>query len=227
LLLQLAAHQAEELPAYALGGAVSMWHRFGPEPDLCVVGEPEAAAELTRLALPEGPGESAASVPEAAAARLAEEHGWEVVDGWAFRWTAEEPSPPPINDGAGWLPPEADDEVRALLAEAFPDASMPVGHPDVRRWAGLRRDGRLLACAADTTVAEGLGFLASITRRQDVRGTGSGAAISAWATAALVREHGRCGLWHMRDNAVAAGLYTRLGYRDDHRMLVVTPPKTG
>ena len=198
-----------------------MWHAFGGEPDVCVVGDPGDAAVLARHHLARDPHLRGASVPEAAAPVLAED-GWEVVDGWAFRWT--DAAPPLPVDGAAWLPPEAEDEVRALLDVAFPDASMPAGHPDVRRFAGLRRDGRLVACAADTTVAPGLGFLASITSHPDVRGTGTGAGISAWATAELVREHGRCGLWHMRGNAVAAALYTRLGYRDNHRMLVVRPP---
>lgn len=222
LLRQIAAKQALDHPAYALGGAVGLYHAFGPEPDLVVLGDPDDAAELTRKIRAEHPElDGWASVPEAAGRRLVAEHGLARMDGWAFRWTG---SPPPLPvTGAEWLTADDEAEVKDLLARGFPDASMPVGHPGVRRWAGLRRDGRLVAVAADTTLLPELGFLASITSDPDARGTGAGAAITAWATARLIEEHGACGLWHMSGNAVAAALYTRLGFHDDDRMWVVGP----
>ncbi len=210
LLAQLASRWVDTAPAYSLGNAVGLFHFFGDEPDLVIVGDPDDAADL--VAAFDAP---RLSVPRAAADRVLAEHDYRHEVGWAFRWTDV---PPPAPDDVGWLPPEDDKEVADLLAAGFPDASLPVGHPDVRRWAGLRRDGRLVACAADATSVPGLGFLASITTHPDVRGTGAGTAVTAWATAALVREHGACGLWHMADNAPAVAVYDRLGYRADDPM---------
>jgi GNAT superfamily N-acetyltransferase len=217
LLVQLAAKWRPDLPTYVTGGLVALNHQFGDEPDWVLVGDADAAYRLA-LEIPVG---DHVSLPRAAGDRLLADHGWAEREGWAFRATSVAPGLPV--DGAQWLPPERDGEVRALLEAGFPDASLPVGHPDVRRWAGLHRDGRLVAFAADATVAEGLGFLASIATLPEVRGTGAGAAVTAWATAELVREHGACGLWHMADNHVASGLYSRLGYSDEHRMAVVAP----
>ena len=223
LLRQIAAKRAPGYAAYARGGAVGLYHAFGPEPDLVVIGDPDDAAELAREIRAAHPdlGGGAFSVPAAAGARLVAEDGLVRVDGWAFRWTGV---PPPLAvTGAEWLTAGDEPEVKDLLARGFPDASMPVGHPGVLRWAGLRRDGRLVAAAADTTLLPDLGFLASITSDPDARGTGAGAAITAWATARLIEQHGACGLWHMSANVVAAALYTRLGFHDDDPMWVVAP----
>jgi GNAT superfamily N-acetyltransferase len=217
LLVQLAAKWRADLPTYVAGGAVAMHHQFSDEPEWVVVGDPGSAYEL---AVAIG-GDRAMSVPRATGERLVAD-GWTEREGWAFRATRVAPGLPV--EGAGWLPPEADDEVRDLLGAGFPDASLAVGDPDVRRWAGVRRDGRLVSVAADATVTDSLGFLASIAAHPDARGTGAGAAVTAWAARVLVEEHGVCGLWLMSGNVVAAGLYTRLGFSDDHPMAVVTPP---
>ena len=216
LLVQLSGLWDDTLPAYALDGAVFLHHRFGDEPEPVVVGDPAGAVALVRETAHPG----TLSVPAPAAATLTTEDGLTEHAGWAFRWTDVPPGLPVT--GVAWEDDEA--EVAAVLKEGFPDASLPVGHPSVRRWAGLRRDGRLVAVAADATVAPGLGFLASIATLPDARGTGAGTAVTAWATRALLAEHGTVGLWLMSDNAVAAGLYTRLGFHDDHRMAVVGPP---
>jgi GNAT superfamily N-acetyltransferase len=212
LVRQLAARHATDLPVYGYGDAVALFHLFGGEPELVVTGPAEEAAVLVR-AVPAG----SLSLPRDAAPLVAD-LGLTEVEGWGFRWTG---TAPPLAGDAGWLPDSAHDEVSDLLAAGFPDAALPVGHPDVRRWAGVRRHGRLVAVAADATIAGGLGFLASIATHPDARGTGAGTAVTAWATAALVREEGACGLWHMAGNVPAAALYTRLGYRDDHPMAVV------
>lgn len=216
LLRQLANRWDPSLPAYALGGAVSMFHLWGDEPEIVVVGDPGDAYDLARFVAPSL--RPWLSLPAGAGRRLVAE-GWSEEEGWAFRWTTEAP---PVPGDAVWL--HDDDEVRALLDVAFPHASMPVGHPDVRRWAGVRRDGRLVAVAADATQTEGLGFLASIATLPEARGTGAGTAVTAFATAELVREHGACGLWHMAANPSAIAVYDRLGYRDDHHMAVVGAP---
>jgi GNAT superfamily N-acetyltransferase len=184
-----------------------------------VVGDPVDAVAVLAALVPDPDATPFASVPAAAAEPLVRA-GWTTRVGWAFRWTDAAPALPVV-DGVSWVAGD-DEEVRGLLAAAFPDASLQPGNPEVRRWAALRRDGRLVACAADATLVDGLGFLASIASHPDARGTGAGAAVTAWATRELVRAHGRCGLWLMADNVVAAALYTRLGFRDDHPMAVVT-----
>ena len=227
LLRQLAVRWADERPAYALGAAVGMHHAWDTDRNLVVVGDPDDAVTLTREVHRRHPDLGRiGSVPSAAAARLVAEDGYVTYEGWAYRWTREAPdAAATAAAAAAWLPDDAAPEAAAVLDRGFPTASMPVGHPDVRRWAGVRRDGRLVAIAADATRLPGLGFLASITSDPDARGTGAGAAVTAWATAELVREHGACGLWLMADNTTAAALYTRLGYHDDDPMTVVGPPE--
>lgn len=215
LLEQLTNRWASGEPAYTHSGAVFLHHLWGDGPEPVVVGDPESAAALAR-AHADG---RAVSVPRAAGALLVAEDGWTEHEGWAYRLATVPPRLPVT--GAEWVAGE--DEVREVLEKGFPDASMPVGHPDVRRWAGIRRNGALVAVAADATGRDGLGFLASIATHPDARGTGAGTAVTAFATVALIEAEGRCGLWHMGHNAVAAALYTRLGYSDDHQMTVVSP----
>lgn len=215
LLRQIAHRWVDAEPAYALGRAVLLHHAYG-DGDAVVLGDPDDVAALVQYYRAEiGP--QRFSVPEKAA-HLVE--GYEREDGWAYRWTA---APPPADaTDATWLAAD-DGEVRHVLTAGFPDASMPVGHPDVRRWSGLRRDGRLVAVAADASQVQNLGFLASITTLPEARGTGAGAAVTAWATKQLVEQHGRCGLWLYSGNTVADRLYTGLGYADEHRMTVLRP----
>lgn len=193
-------------------------HHYG-DGDVVVLGDPDDAAALVRHHAGRA-GPRRFSVPEKAADLV---EGYEREEGWAYRWTATAPE---AAAHATWLASEDDDGVRHVLAAGFPDASMPVGHPDVRRWAGLRRDGTLVAVAADASQVEGLGFLASITTLPEARGTGAGAAVTAWATRELVTQHGCCGLWLYSGNAVAHRLYTRLGYADEHRMVALRTVET-
>ncbi|HVF04778.1 MAG TPA: GNAT family N-acetyltransferase [Frankiaceae bacterium] len=224
LLRQLAVRWADERPAYALGGAVAMYHAWDTDRNLVVVGDPADALTLTRAIRERDPDPGlVTSVPEDAGKHLVAEDGYAAYEGWAYRWTT---GTPPIDDNAAqWLADGDAGEVADVLGRGFPDASMQVGDPAVRRWAGLRRNGRLVAVAADATAAGAPGFLASIASDPEVRGTGAGLAVTAWATAELLREQAACGLWHMAGNAPAATLYTRLGFRDDDRMMVAVPPE--
>jgi GNAT superfamily N-acetyltransferase len=207
-----------DAPAYALGRAVALHMDFWERPELVVTGADEDAEALVR-AYAARHDLHGMSVPYGIARSLTD-LGLRYEVAWGFRATTTAPD---VREPAAWLPASADDEVRAFLAESFPDASLPVGHRDVRRWAGVRRDGRLVACAADATAAEEVGFVASIASRPDVRGTGAGAAVTAWITRALLAEHPYAGLWHMGDNPAAA-LYERLGYTDHRPMAVVGLP---
>lgn len=216
-LLHLASHWVPDAPAYAVGRAVGLHMNFWERPEMVVLGADEDAEALVR-AYVERHEAHHMSVPEGIAHSLSD-LGLRQEVAWGFRATQIAPE---VREPAAWLPPSADDEVRDFLAESFPDASLPVGHRDVRRWAGVRRDRRLVAVAADATGAEEVGFVASIASRPDVRGTGAGAAVTAWITRALLDEHRYAGLWHMGDNPAAA-LYERLGYTDHRPMAVVGP----
>jgi GNAT superfamily N-acetyltransferase len=216
LLLHVAGRWVPECPTFAHGGAVGLYCDIWGHPEPMVVGDPTDAVEVVRALVAARPETDWLSAPPATVDAVAKELGYQPEHDWAFRWTDAAPDAT-FADEAAWLPASDEGEVRALLERGFPDASMPVGHPGVRRWAGVRRDGRLVAVAADATDADEVGFLASIATDPDARGTGAGAAVTAWATAALLAEHPVVGLWHYGPNPAAA-LYTRLGFRSDHDM---------
>ncbi|HVE64015.1 MAG TPA: GNAT family N-acetyltransferase [Mycobacteriales bacterium] len=218
LATQNASLQVPATPAYVLGDALAVHQQIGTIDDWCITGSPADAERLFR-ALVAGAGIDSASLPWAAVESLCEQMTFTEVETWDFRWTDQAPR---VRDGGpevSWLVPDDDAEVQALLDEAFPTAVLQIGHPVVRRWAGIRDpNGALVACAADATTAAGLGFLSSITAAPAVRGTGVGAAVTAWATAALVAEHGRAGLWVNHPNLAARRVYDLLGFHDDHQM---------
>ncbi len=189
--------------------------------DWCITGEPADAAALFVELVSAGTHDSA-SLPWAAVESLQPTTTFTEVETWDFRWTDAAPPLRPAYD-VGWLSPDATPEVQSLLDAAFPTAALQTKDPEVRRWAGLRdSDGRLVACAADATTASTLGFIASIGCALDARGRGYGAAVTAWTTAELVREHGRAGLWVHHPNLAARRVYDLLGYLDDHWMAWVS-----
>jgi ribosomal protein S18 acetylase RimI-like enzyme len=198
--------------------AVAVHQHFGDDiHDWCISGDPADAAALFRELVAAGTHRSA-SLPWSAVESLGP--GLDLADGDTrdFRGTNIAPAVRSSYD-VGWLDPAADTEVQDLLDSAFPTAAVQTGAVEVRRWAGLRDGaGRLVACAADATTAPTLGFVSSIGCAVDARGRGYGAAVTAWATAALVAEHGRAGLWVYHSNTVARRVYDLLGYRDEHRM---------
>jgi ribosomal protein S18 acetylase RimI-like enzyme len=92
------------------------------------------------------------------------------------------------------------------------------GDPAVRRWVGIRENGVLIACAADTSAATGVGHLSSIAVHPSARGRNLGAVV----TAALCRQLFEAGndivtLGMYADNSYGRAMYDRLGFADDHR----------
>ncbi|GII04906.1 GNAT family N-acetyltransferase [Planobispora takensis] len=205
--------------AWALDGAVAV-----ASPDLnrrdrlTVCGPAPEAAKLVRLALPElGPdyrltGERPLVeevVRRLPGAKVLGTFEWMDTgrDGGAVRARADE------DGGVGWLPPGADGEVTELLAEASPSAWAVPGLPGIRRWAGVREGGRLVATAADAWSAPQVGFIAGVATAPASRGRGLGEAVCRFAIAELAAAYGRVALVVDTDNRSAIRVYERLGMR--------------
>jgi GNAT superfamily N-acetyltransferase len=182
---------------------------------LSALGEPGVVGALLAEVLPELPPRQRLTVPRGTPARFPAWVGLDGVD-WDFRWL---PEPPPPQRGEERVEP-VDDEVavKELLSVSSSRASAQPGDAAALRWVGVRdADDRLLACAADTSSATGVGHLSSIAVLPEARGQGLGKAV----TAALVRQLFDEGkdivtLGMYADNPEGRGLYDALGFRDDH-----------
>jgi len=178
------------------------------------LGEPLAVAALIADLVPELPDGTRVTLPRGTAPLLPAWVGLDGID-WDFRWLAAPPSPQPGEDRVVEIP---DDDVAPLLAAASPTASAQPGDPGVRRWVGIIGPDGLLACAADTPRATGVGHLSSIAVHPEARGQGLGAAV----TAALMRRLFEEGcdivtLGMYADNTAGRALYDHLGMADEHR----------
>ena len=201
-----------------MGGGAVLWLGIDAEervPYLSALGEPAAGAELLAQVLPELPHRQLVTLPRGTARLLP---AWVGVDGtdWDFRWTPEPFAVQPGEDGVHQLDDLA--EVGPLLLAASPRACVQPDDDAARRWVGVRDGGRLVACAADTSGASGVGHLSSIAVHPDAQGRGLGRAVAA----ALVRRLLEDGcdvvtLGAYADNAAGRATYDRLGFRDEHR----------
>ena len=184
-------------------------------PYLSALGGPGVVGALVAELLPELPPEQRLTVPRGTPARFPAWAGMAGVD-WDFRWL---PEPPPPQRGEERVEP-VDDEVavKELLAASSARASVQPGDEAVRRWVGVRdASGALLACAADTSGAAGVGHLSSIAVVPSARGQGLGKAVTAALTRQLFEE-GRdvVTLGMYADNPEGRALYDALGFRDEH-----------
>ncbi|MCA1823311.1 MAG: GNAT family N-acetyltransferase [Mycobacteriales bacterium] len=204
-------------PAFGRGGALCVQYQYWDDPAWIAVGPPadiaalmdELADDATAL-----PGHVSLPVPAVPLLRRAR---FVSGDFWAFRWTDRQV--PAADGGVDWLTDDDVADVSGLLDRDFADASVRPGSRHVRRWAGIRLDGELVACGADSTGAPDVGFMASLVTAKQVRGRGYGHRLTAWLTNELIAEHGRVALWQYSDNTAATALYDRLGYHDDHQMV--------
>ena len=202
-----------------VGDGATAWIGVDAEdrtPYLSALGAPSSVAALLTGLLPELPPRQRITVPRGTPVHLP---AWVGMDGthWDFRWLA---APPPVQPGEELVAPEPDETaVKALLAAASPTASAQPGEEGVRRWVGVRGpNGALLACAADTSAATGVGHLSSIAVDPSVRSHGLGRAV----TAALVRQLFADGndlvtLGMYATNEAGRAMYDALGFVDDHR----------
>jgi ribosomal protein S18 acetylase RimI-like enzyme len=202
-----------------LGDAACAWLGTDAEERtsyLSALGEPAAVAALVADLLPELPPRQRVTLPRGTVALLP---AWVAVDGtdWDFRWL---PAPPQRQAGEELVVADVpDDAVAALLRVSSPRASALPGHEAVRRWYGIPEpDGRLVACAADTSSATGVGHLSSIAVDPAERGRGLGKAVTAGVTRALFAQGcDAVTLGMYADNAAGRALYDTLGFHDDHR----------
>jgi ribosomal protein S18 acetylase RimI-like enzyme len=175
---------------------------------LAVHGDPDAVAGLlTREVLPRvGPtyrplGDEtliAALADRVPQVRMAGRFGWMDV-------TA------PVTPGRGeWLDDDA--AVGRLLEVAFPDSYARPGGSGVRRWAGIRDGGDLLATAAEAWSSADIGFIAGVTTHPAARGRGLAAALCGFVTDELLRDRRRVALFVDHWNTAALRTYERLGF---------------
>lgn len=206
-----------EVEGWAGHGGVAWRYRYPGErtATLMTLGTPSSVAELLEALLPELRNGQEVNVPRGTAGVLPAWVGLDVHVEWDFRWAT---AAPPVQSGEDAVQPANDAQVAALLAVANPAAAAQPGDARVRRWLGVPGPSGLLACAADTSEATGVGHLSSIATHPAARGRGLGAAV----TAALARDllaHG-CDvvtLGMYATNTAGRALYDHLGMRDEHR----------
>ncbi len=177
-------------------------------------GEPSAVALLVEELLPELRDRTRVTLPRGTARLLPAWVAMADATDWDLRWTD---TPPPVQPGEDRVVEVTAEEVAAVLPAWSPRASAPPGDAAVRSWLGIRGGGGLLACAADTSAANGVGHLSSIAVDPSSRSQGLGAA----TTAALIRRLFGQGvdlvtLGMYADNAAGRALYDRLGMHDHH-----------
>ena len=182
---------------------------------LSALGAPAAVAALIAELLPELPPRQRLTVPRGTPAHLP---AWVAMDGthWDFRWLA---APPPVQPGEDRVEPVDDDvAVEELLTASSPTASAQPRDEAVRRWVGVRDpSGALLACAADTSSATGVGHLSSIAVSPAARGHGLAKAVTAALTRRLFDEgNDLVTLGMYADNTVGRAVYDALGFADQH-----------
>lgn len=181
---------------------------------LSALGEPPAVAALLAELLPEVPPRQRVTLPHGTAALLP---AWVGLGpggtDWDFRWLTE---PPPAQPGEERVVAGVDgDAVQRLLDVASPRATAQPGDDAVLRWWGVPDDGGgLLACAADTSAATGVGHVSSIAVHPEARRQGLGSAATAAATRSLLNGgNDVVTLGMYADNGPGRALYDALGFR--------------
>ncbi len=127
--------------------------------------------------------------------------------------------PPPVQPGEDLVALEPDHQaLLELLAASSPTASAQPGNEKVSRWVGIREGGALIACAADTSGATGVGHVSSIAVHPDARGRGLAKAVTAALTRTLLAEgNDLVTLGMYAHNTAGRAVYDALGFADEHR----------
>lgn len=159
------------------------------------------------------PGEPVITSPAVAAAAglnltSAGAYGW-----WDLRAVRHPLAHQPYRT-AGWLAPDANREIDALLDIAMPHAAFRPGSSAVGRWCGVRDTaGALVACAAETLPAAPIAHLSALAVRPDARRAGLGADVTAFFVAQTLAEGAPQVVLAVDDwNIGAKLLYDQLGF---------------
>lgn len=110
-----------------------------------------------------------------------------------------------------WLDESEMVEVARLIHCAFPTSRARPGANGVRRWAGIRRGGELVAVGADAWSCSSVGFISGVTTHPDHRQRGLAKRVSAFVIRQLLDDCGRVGLYAEDRNHRAFALYRGLG----------------
>ena len=204
-----------QVDGWAGHGAVAWRTSDGRVSYLMTHGPPPAIALLVEELLPELHDRVRVTLPRGTVPLLPAWVAMAAPIDWDLRWIDTPPPPQPAEDRVVDVD---DSEVADLLKAWSPTASTSPGDPAARGWVGIRGSQGLVACAADTSAATGVGHLSSIAVDPAARGQGLGAAV----TAALIRRLFAQGcdlvtLGMYADNTAGRAMYDRLGMHDEHR----------
>jgi ribosomal protein S18 acetylase RimI-like enzyme len=199
------------------------WVGFDAEerrPHVQALGSPAGIRAVVDVAVGELPAELRPDVPLTVTSAAADAFGdrFRVDFHWLFRVMTLPPEP--VRGAAVTVLPGAGDaRLVRLLGRSTAFTSATPGDPGVRRWAVVEQDGDLVACAADTSGAAGIGHMGGVAVAPEARRRGLGAAVVTWLTRDLLL--GAC-------DAVAVGvlvretgaqrLYDGVGYRTVHEL---------
>ena len=214
---------------WVVDGAVA-FDRLAPSGrrTVTVIGPPSAAAAAVRRLVPARQ-PTRVTVPAGTLELMSDE--LRVGDGASWEWMRTD-VPPPASASAQrvqLLGSSDHSSIAELLAAASLRHSADPGDDDVAAWAGVRDDaGTLVSCAAHTEPVAGVPHLASIATRASARGQGLGSLITGTLTRRLLLEGSPVVTLGMySDNDVARRLYSRLGFRCDHRWSSYAILRTG
>jgi ribosomal protein S18 acetylase RimI-like enzyme len=202
------------------GDAVA-WVGFDAEerrPYLQALGSPAPAIAALDAALAELPAGFGADVPVTLPADVADGLGDRMVA--EFHWLFRVMTRPP-GEVRGVvvreLPAPGDERIVRLLGRSAELASAVPGDPGVRRWVVVEDGGDVVACAADTSGAAGIGHMGAVAVAPEARRGGLGAAVVAWLTRdLLLHGHDAVAVGVFVGRAGAQRLYDRVGYTTVH-----------
>jgi ribosomal protein S18 acetylase RimI-like enzyme len=145
-------------------------------------------------------------------------HRLRVAWRWRFRTMATPPAQVP-GVAVTVLPAAGDGRVARLLERSVEVTSAMPGDPGVRRWVVVEEDGDVVACAADTSGARGIGHMGAVAVAPEARRRGLGVAVVAWLTRDLLM--GDCDavvVGVLTAEAGAQRLYDRVGFVTEHEL---------
>jgi ribosomal protein S18 acetylase RimI-like enzyme len=193
-------------------------------PYLQALGPPAEVAAVLEVAgreLPAGVRDGAGQVPLTVPAAAVDALGGRLrVDfHWLFR-TSDAPPAPVAGVDITVLPPEGDARVRRLLDRSVDLASAWPGDPGVRRWVVVADGDDVVACAADTSGAAGIGHMGGVAVAPEARRRGLGAAVVSWLTRdLLLGGHDAVAIGVLVTEPAAQRLYDSLGYMTEHELM--------